>query len=165
VIVRRLRLCLEYASAAILAGMAALTVVDVLSRDLFGWPVPGGYELTELLLMSLFFLALPATGLAGEHITVTLVDKLVGLRWGGRMTAFAEAAIAVVLGAIAWRIWILAESTARYGDVTLYLEIPAAPFAFLAAAMTVLSAAVFLARSVESAVGGRGRGEGPDERC
>ena len=57
-------------------ALIGLTCVDVVARYAFNSPVNGAYELTELLLASLIFLALPLTTAAGEHIEVELLDGL-----------------------------------------------------------------------------------------
>ena len=69
-------LLLGLACLLVLAAMIGLTCVDVIARYLFNSPVNGAYELTQLLLASLIFLALPLTTAAGEHIEVELLDGL-----------------------------------------------------------------------------------------
>ena len=67
---------LGLACLCVLAGLIGLTCVDVVARYAFNSPVNGAYELTELLLATLIFLALPLTTAAGEHIEVELLDGL-----------------------------------------------------------------------------------------
>ena len=62
------RSVLEFATALVLMAMVALTVVDVVARYLFNSPVNGAFELTEMMLATVVFLALPLTTAAGEHI-------------------------------------------------------------------------------------------------
>ena len=137
--------------------LLGLTVVDVGGREVLDRPLPGGYEISELVLLVLFFLALPGTTLRGEHIAVTLID-----RWlpdGGRriLAGFADLAMLAVLAALTPFLWRHAEGVARYGDVTLYLQIGTAPFVYLAAGLTGLTAMLAAARLAGRLRGGAGR--------
>ena len=102
------------------------TFVDVIGRNLFNHPVPGGTELTEIFLAVSIFLLMPSATLLCEHISVDFID---GCR--SRLINFCVRVLAAVLGAglfglIGWRIWILAEKSQRYGDTTPALQIPLA---------------------------------------
>ena len=55
---RRAEVVLGVAASAILLGMMALTVVDVIARYVFNRPLRGAFEVTELLLLVLIFAGL-----------------------------------------------------------------------------------------------------------
>ena len=142
--------------------LLALTVVDVSGREVLNRPLPGGYEISELALLVLFFLALPATTLRDEHITVTLIDRW--LPGPGRrvLSAIGDVLVLAVLAALTPFLWRQADGMAQYGDVTLYLQIRTAPFVYLAASLTGLTALLAAIRLVSrafavTALSGHGR--------
>ncbi len=99
---------LGLACLLVLAGLIGLTCVDVVARYAFNSPVKGAYELTQLLLASLIFLALPLTTAAGEHVEVELMDglksrllKQVGAVVAGVATVAVFALVAVELSELA----------------------------------------------------------------
>ena len=59
--------------AVLLMAMMLITVVDVVGRYAVKQPVPGAYELIELMLAILIFMALPLVCLKDENITVTVL--------------------------------------------------------------------------------------------
>jgi len=135
-------------SALILAGMAVLTAIDVIGRDLFNAPVPGGYETTALMLMTLFFLALPIVTARNEHIAVNLIDNVLPPAGLMILQLIFNITAAVVMAVLTWFVWHQAQSILGYGDVTLYLQIPVAPFIFLASASCGVTALVFVNRAI-----------------
>ena len=58
------------AAAVLLFGLMAVTTVDVIGRYIFNWPLRGGFELTELLLLTLVFAGLPLVSRADEHLSL-----------------------------------------------------------------------------------------------
>ncbi|WP_240722556.1 TRAP transporter small permease [Poseidonocella sp. HB161398] len=129
---------------AILLAMMGLTVVDVLGRYLFNHPLNGATELTELLLVSVIFLGLPAVCLDDEQVTVDLlVSAFPDWVQPWRKAALALVS-ATVLGVVAWRLWLHGAQIAGYNSVTNSLRIPVAPFAYGTAVCTAASVPVTL---------------------
>ncbi len=122
--------------------LLGVTVVDVGGREVFGHPLPGGYEISELVMLALFFLALPFVSFRGEHITVTLVDRWISKSWRLVLSAAGNGLLAAILLGLAPWIWRQAASAAGYGDLTLYLQLPVSPFLYMAAVLTVVSASL-----------------------
>lgn len=137
-----------FVCGAALFVLLGLTVVDVGGREILNRPLPGGYEISELVLLLLFFLALPATTLRDEHITVTLIDRWLPGAARHILPAFGDLLALAVLGALTPFLWRHAEGMVRYGDVTLYLQIRTAPFVYLAAFLTGLTALLSATRLV-----------------
>jgi TRAP-type C4-dicarboxylate transport system permease small subunit len=137
---------------AVLGGLAAvvlfvlmmLTVVDVVGRDVFNAPLPGGFELTELMMAVLVFAALPAVTQRESHIVIDLLDFLTP-RW---LVVPRQVAIyvlcAAVLGLWSWRTWAWGDRMARYGDVTEFLKIPLAPVSYFISVLSAATGAIFL---------------------
>ena len=133
---------------ATLFVLLGLTVLDVGGREILNRPLPGGYEISELALLALFFLALPATTLHDEHITVTLVDRWLTDRGRRTLSALGDFLTLAVLGALTPFLWRQADGMTQYGDVTLYLQIRTAPFVYFAAILTGSTALLAAARLV-----------------
>ena len=142
---RLLTLGLGSACVALLAGLAGLTIVDVVGRYWFAAPVSGAFELTQLMLAALIFAALPLTTAAREHVEVDLLYEL-SPTWLKRLMRIAAALLsAVVLAVIAWRLAVHAHGLAADGATTNTLLIPLAPIGWFAAAAALLSGVICLA--------------------
>src|SRR6188508_1853868 len=77
---RPLDAVLGIASAAILFCMMLLTFVDVVARYLFNFPLRGGFEVTELMLLVLIFAGLPLVSHSDEHVTMDFIDRMLPAR-------------------------------------------------------------------------------------
>lgn len=139
---RALERVLGYIAAASLFAMMVLTFADVVGRKFFDNSIIGSFELTELLMLALIFIALPLTSLRGEHVVFDLLDRAMGpdaRAWQHRLSNGLCAAM--LLGA-AWLVWERAMRTAEFGDNTAQLKIELAPFHFMVALMLALTAAM-----------------------
>ena len=133
---------------AILLLMVAITVCDVLGRYVFNAPLSGATEVTELLLVSVIFISLPAVCLDHDHVVVDLFTNLMPAKWHPLRTALASLLSAAVLGVIAWRLLVYGQQFASYGGQTSTLQIPIAPVAYICATMTLISALTMAAVSL-----------------
>lgn len=126
----------------------ALTFADVAGRYLFNSPIPGTAELTELGMGVLIFAGLPLVTARRGQITVTLFDRFIppaALRFlDGAIALFSAA----VLALFAWRIGADAAYRGGFGDMTTYLHLPIAPFAWFMSAMAALSMALTIVQAV-----------------
>ena len=149
----------EGISAVVLFALMAMTCVDVIGREILGAPLDGATELTQLMLGLIVFAILPSVCVREEHVSVDLLDiwypeRLVPLR-----QAILNAIMAVALAFVAWRVWIIADLTAEYGDATEFLEIKLAPITYFIAALSACGAVAFAFNVVRYA---RGSGTLPD---
>jgi len=71
--IRKGRIALEALAAGLVTGLILVTCVDVVGRYLFNHPFAGAYELTQVLLGALVFVALPLTTGKGGHVEVDLL--------------------------------------------------------------------------------------------
>lgn len=140
---------------SLIFAMMAVTFVDVVGRYFFNSPLQGSYELTEVMLAVSIFAALPLTTLMREHVTVDLFQPMFRGRAAGAANVFAALVSATTLGGFAWRLWVQAMDMARYGDASLFLNIPYAPVAIFMAAMSAVSAVCALALLVRRPTNGR----------
>ena len=141
-------------AALLLFAMMSLTLIDVVLRYWFNAPIPGGFEVTELMLASLIFCGLPLVTMEQEHVSVDLFDRFipVGLHKIRDVSVLIICNICVAV--LAWRMWLKARESQAYGDITSVLELPLAPVFFLGAfalALTVMVFAVLLQRKLKSA--------------
>src|SRR4249920_1348596 len=73
---RRADAVLGIAASTILFLMMLLTFVDVVARYLFNFPLRGGFEITELMLLVLIFAGLPLVSHSDEHVTMDFIDRV-----------------------------------------------------------------------------------------
>jgi TRAP-type C4-dicarboxylate transport system permease small subunit len=141
--VRSLERLLGYVAASGLFGMMLLTFADVVGRK-FVVSIPGSLEITELLMLVVIFVGLPLASLKGEHVFFDLLDQFLpeGLR--KVQAALANAICAALLLGAAWLVWGRAARTAGQGDITAQLQIPVAPFHYMAACLLLLTAVMHL---------------------
>jgi TRAP-type C4-dicarboxylate transport system permease small subunit len=130
---------LGVAASVILMLLMLLTAVDVVSRYLFNWPLRGGFELTELMLLILIFAGLPLVSHADEHVTMDFIDRMLGPRAVAALVRVVHAICAAVMFLLAWLIWLKAGKIAGYGDTTDVLRIAVGPFVYFMAAMIGLT--------------------------
>ena len=140
---------LEAAMSAILALsvflIMAVTFFDVMGRYFLGKPLPAAYEMTEFLMAVAVFGALPLVTARREHVTITLLERAI---WRGRnalQSAFVSLFSAIVMAVLARQIWLRAVGFSEYGDHSLFLKVPIAPFAYFMAAMAAAATLVLLA--------------------
>jgi TRAP-type C4-dicarboxylate transport system permease small subunit len=112
------------AASLCLCAMMMVTVTDVVLRSLFSYPIFGTFDLVELFLVALIFLALPETFRREEHVVVDVVDHLVPPRLVGLLRVLAALLAAALLGLMLWHSVAPAYDTWRFGDRTLDLGIP-----------------------------------------
>ncbi|MBK0326120.1 TRAP transporter small permease [Rhodobacteraceae bacterium F11138] len=135
-------------AALILFCLVLITCVDVVGRYILQAPLAGAFELTEILLAALVFLALPLTTERREHIEVDLLNVLGG-RINRLLAAFAGLFSAALLATFAWRLASHAWKAAEDGAVTNALEIPLAPFGFLASFSCLVCAFIAFLRGIQ----------------
>jgi len=129
--------------------MMAMTIVDVIGRYVFNSPLGGAGELTELLLVSVIFMGLPAVTMQKEHVTVDLFTARMP-QWIERWRIYAIGILStIVLGTIGWQLWVHAGQIGAYGDVTTTLRIPISPVAYFCSVCTFVSAIAALIVSFE----------------
>lgn len=114
---------------AIMAGlltavMMAVTVIDVVGRNAFNRPLFGAFETTELLMVTIVFLALPFVTWRREHIAVTLIYAAFPARLQSFITGLGEIVAAIACGLLSWRAWLYAERLLGVGERTLELGVP-----------------------------------------
>ena len=134
---------------AMLMALMALTFADVIGRYLFNSPIPGTAELTELGMGILIFAGLPLATASRGQITVSLFDRLIPASLLPVLDGLIALFSTVVLGVFAWRIGADAAYRGGFGDMTTYLHLPVAPFAWFMSAMALLSLVLTLVQAIQ----------------
>ena len=135
---------LSATSAAVLFLMMAITAVDVTGRYVFNKPLPGGFEMTELLLAALIYCGLPLVSWRREHIVIDTFDRYFPPRLKRALDVIAEVICAATLAGVGYLIFRRAARVAEYGDTTNVLKLPLAPIVYLMGAMIVVAALIHL---------------------
>lgn len=131
-------------AAIVLFSMTVLTFVDVTGRKLLTRPVYGAYEITEFLMGTLIFCALPLVTAREAHVTIDVFDHVLRPGFARWQRVIVNAISTGVLAFIAWRLWVLSASHLRTHEVTMTLHIPHGPFTRAFAVMAALAAVACL---------------------
>ena len=129
---------------ALLLALAFVTIVDVVGRYFLSQPLPGGKELTELLMMGVVFAGLPAITLDDGHVTADLFLQKFSDRGHRVQLAIARALSGAALLVGGWQLWAYGARVASYGQTTVYLKIPLGPVAYAAALVCIGSGIMVL---------------------
>lgn len=135
----------------LLVGMAGLTLADVILRYGLNSPVPGAFEITQLMLATLIFSALPLTTGAGDHVEVDIFYGLANNTWRRIMRVLGDGISCIALSVISWRLLVHANKLFEDGSVTNELFLPLAPVGWIGAATALLSAILAFLRLIAHA--------------
>jgi TRAP-type transport system small permease protein len=137
---------LNWLVALCVFALIALTFVDVVGRYVFSLPIPGGFELVEIVLALSIFSALPLVTARSEHISVGIFEPFFrgSLRWMQQIVV--RGATAVMLAFLTGWMWSQAENYRLGSTRTLSLHLPVAPVLYVITLFSVLAfvAAVLL---------------------
>ncbi len=132
-------------AGAVLFVMMMITTADVFGRYVFNAPLPGGFELTEIMLATLIYCALPLVSKQREHIVIDTFDFLMSPVVKRGFDVLADLICSVVFSGIGYLIFRRAVRVAEYGDTTNVLKLPLAPVAYAMAVMIVVAALIHIA--------------------
>lgn len=138
-------------AAIVLGAVMMVSVVDVIGRYVFNRPLPGSSEITEILMAILIYAGLPIVSLRRAHITVDLLDPVTPQRLAPVRDAIVGLVSVLVLAVVAWRLWAYADQIRSSKDVTEYLRLPLAPFAYVMSVLAGMAAVVELYRTLRPA--------------
>lgn len=133
-------------AALMIALLIAVTCIDVIGRYALNRPFGGAYELTQMLLAALVFVALPLTSADGGHVEVDLALHLFPRPVQRLLGRLAGLISALVLAYFAWRLILIGIAQIHEGTRSASLAVPMAPLAFLGAASCAASAVAMILR-------------------
>lgn len=142
-------------AAVLLFGMSVMTTADVVGRRFFDLPFPGSYELTSLMLAAVIFVGLPLATERDAHVVVDLLDHFLPAAVIRTLSGVMNLFGAGVLAILAWQLWVRGGQLVADGAHTDRLQVPLAPFAYLAALCTALAAVALAGKFVAMLNGGR----------
>ena len=135
-----LKTVLEYLLMFCLLLMVVINFADVTGRHLFNHPIYGIHDLTEHLMALVVFCGLPLVTMAGMHLTVDLLDKVLqspSLRW---LQSVIVVLMAMILLLIAWTFLQSSLEAGAIADVSNELRLPRGPLYLFMAISALLSA-------------------------
>lgn len=127
-------------AATALFSIMWLTVVDVVGRKFFSHSVPGGLEITEILMVVVIFGALPLVSWRAEHVVFDSLDAFTTPRFRRLQARLVNLVCAATFGFLANLMVQRGDRFAEYGDVTVHLQLAVAPVAYLMALLLALTA-------------------------
>lgn len=142
---RVLRWSSGLAASTALFAIMWLTLVDVIGRKFFNHSIPGGLEITEMLMVVVIFGALPLVSWRDEHVVFDSLDHFIPARLRILQQKFVHLICACAFGLLSWLLVLRARRFLEYGDTTAYLLWPIAPVAYVMSACLVITALVHLA--------------------
>lgn len=143
-------------AAIFLLAMVGVNVLDVGLRSTLNAPIYGTYELVELFLGAVAFLAIPETFLRGQHITVELIDQVVPSRAIEVLKALGMLAAFVFLALLTYHMVQPAVDFVTFNEVTMDLALPKiwqASLIMAGVALAVIATFVVFVREVRAAFG------------
>ncbi len=133
-------------AALMMFCMMLVTFFDVIGRYIFNSPIPGGFEITELLLASIIFLGLPMVTADNGHVNVDLLDSVIPKWLKSIQNKLINVLSVFAFGVMAWMLWQFAMRTYQYQDTTSVLEIPYAGLVFLMAISTSFTTLILVVK-------------------
>ena len=107
--ISKAKLFLEGLAASLVAGLILVTCIDVVGRYFFNAPLGGAFELTQVLLAALVFVALPLTTYHGGHVEVDLLLPFLPYKVRHGLGTFGGIIAGFILVYFAYRLFHLAQ--------------------------------------------------------
>ena len=147
-------------AALVLAGIMALTFLDVVGRTFFGRALVGTVESVELMMGILVFCGLAITEINRRHIVVETFQNLFP-RPARRLSEIVNSVLAVVVtGLLAWRLLVKTGEIVDEQEYTQIWELPFWPTAIIMCVGICLFLLALVARLIEDLCGSADWGPG-----
>ena len=146
----RIETAFKIAASGLMAGLVAITFVDVIGRQ-FGAPISAAFELTQIAVGVMFYIALPFVTLRREHVTVDLIPFTEDGPTGKAIGVAIDLLSTVLIGVAAWQLWVQADTLEMFTSVTMFLGWPLAPIVRVMAILTAMTAAICLTLAITRA--------------
>jgi len=113
-----------------------LTVADVAGRYFLNRPVTGTFELTELFMVFIVFLALGSAQHQNEHISLDLAYTYFPSKLKETTNVLIDAVSLAVMAAVTWQLYEYSVRMEQGNYTTAVLQLPIQPFVIVAVAGT-----------------------------
>ena len=131
---RLVRMVALWGGGLTLLALILLIVCDVVLRYVCNAPIFGARDLGKLLLTSMIALATAYSARSGGQVAIEAFSRFLGRRGLRRVEIAVRLGAALMLAVLSWRLLLGGMSSGRYGEASLSLGIPHAPFYWLLAA-------------------------------
>lgn len=106
-----------------IAGLALLLMtgigaVDIFSAYVLGWPVPAAYEVSELLMVVVVFMAISSLQAKRMDLAIDLLYARFSQAWKRRVTLLSNTCGLIFFGFVAWQGWLLAAEAVAVREYT-----------------------------------------------
>ena len=131
-----------WGGGTMLLGLILLTVGDVVLRYFFNAPLSGARDIAKLMLLTMVALSPAYSARTGGQVAIEVFSGFLGprlLRW---IDIAVRLGAATMLCILSWRLVLGGLNASRFGEASLTLAIPFAPFYFLFAFGMLLYAVV-----------------------
>ncbi len=135
--------------AGFLLGMMLLVTGDVISRFVFNKPIPGTFELVEVMMGTVVSLSIAYCGLRRGHVAVELFTDRLPETIGYVFSIFHHVICIIFFAAIAFKVAQQASIIMESETVTVLLGIPIYPFIWVLVFGASLLALVYLIQMIE----------------
>lgn len=115
-----------------LALLMFFTVADVLGRYLLNYPIAGTFELTEMSMVLIVFLALGLAEQRREHIALDLAYNAFSPGVRGLVDPLVAVVSLGVVAAMTWQLFAYARRMSEGAYTTAVLQVPVYPFVYVA---------------------------------
>lgn len=152
--IRRLNHLIGSVSAYFLIPLMLVTASDVLTKNLFNYPIPGTLELSQYLLAVFILLGLAYTQQVKAHVRVSILTSRLPLSAQFILTIITTLISLFIFSILVWQGWIVGIEERTVSDM---LRVPQYPFRLLvavAAFLVCLELLIDLWESVEKLAGG-----------
>lgn len=104
--------------------IALVTFVDVVGREVFSSPIPGGYEIIQCLMVVGVFFSMPIVALRQGHVKVDLLYQALPDTAVRIVDFVARMAAMAFFGLLAWSMAKLFLHAIHTGERSVYLHVP-----------------------------------------
>lgn len=111
-------------AALLLLLLMAVTCIDVIGRYIFGRPLNGAFELSEIVLSMIVYAALPLITLHKEHVTIDLLDGYIPERAVSAQRMLINVLSAAVLLLVTYALYLKTAQIVSSGMRTDMLFVP-----------------------------------------
>ncbi|ATN36955.1 hypothetical protein ACO34A_24595 (plasmid) [Rhizobium sp. ACO-34A] len=142
VLIERAVNALAVIGLSILLFYAGAVVLDALLRSFANAPIALVREIADLVIAISAASCLPLVMYRRHNITLRVLEGILPAPIVRRVDVFAHCIVFVVLLTMAWQFFMFSAKTARAGDVTWLMQIPKAPFWYVASSIIAFAALV-----------------------
>lgn len=107
-----------------LMTMMLMTVTSVTLRTVMGAPIPGDFEMVEILSAITVFCFLPWCQIVGGNVLVDFFTMKAGPRTNHALEAVGDLVYLAIGALLTWRLWHGATDFFSYGESSMVLRIP-----------------------------------------